>query len=142
MPIPPTFTAPTASPNASPTNPPGQNAQLVLTFDPEWLAITRAFNPHMSVVSKQSAYPDEAHARGAISEALEWVKKNVYGVSQSELVEKSPLEGLVKTVESCQKFCVTAPGPGQGTGPENRQRTYRSPSFDWQNFDDQFGFFL
>ncbi|KAK0467239.1 lariat debranching enzyme, C-terminal domain-containing protein [Desarmillaria tabescens] len=69
----------------------------VLCFDPEWLAITRAFNPWFSTTRYQRPFPDEAEAREMVHKELEWVKENV---------------GSEKTVESCQQFCVTAPGPG------------------------------
>lgn len=49
----------------------------MLSFDPEWLAITRAFNPYMPLGLKQGAYPDEADARAAVAEALTWVAENV-----------------------------------------------------------------
>lgn len=69
----------------------------VLCFDPEWLAITRAFNPWFSTTRYQRPFPDEAEAREMVRKELEWVKENV---------------GSEKTVESCQQFCLTAPGPG------------------------------
>ena len=78
-------------------------------FDPEWLAITRAFNPYMSVQINQLTYPDEADARNAIHQELHWVKRNVYDVSEGAV---SPITDLVKRIESCQKFTITAPGPG------------------------------
>lgn len=76
----------------------------------------------MSVVNNQSMYPEEADARAAIQEELKWVKKNVYDVPDGEAASTASLNGLVKPVDTCQKFCVTAPGPGQSTGPDNRQR--------------------
>lgn len=98
--------------------------QPVLTFDPEWLAITRAFNPFMSVGPNQMAYPDEAEARGAVQRELEWVKENVYGLPHGNTEGNSTLSSLVKTVGSCQKFTITAPGPGTATGPDNVQREF------------------
>ncbi|KAK0488928.1 lariat debranching enzyme, C-terminal domain-containing protein [Armillaria novae-zelandiae] len=71
--------------------------RLILYYDLEWLAITRAFNLWFSTTRYQRPFPDEAEAREMVRKELEWVKENV---------------GSEKTVESCQQFCVTAPGPG------------------------------
>ncbi|KIL68422.1 hypothetical protein M378DRAFT_158220 [Amanita muscaria Koide BX008] len=71
-----------------------------LCFDPEWLAVTRAFQPWLSTTRSQRQFPDEDGARRMVSEELEWVKNNIpkkladnYGVS------------------ACQTFRMTAPGP-------------------------------
>ncbi|KAI0692057.1 lariat debranching enzyme, C-terminal domain-containing protein [Cytidiella melzeri] len=79
----------------------------VLTFDPEWLAITRAFNPYMSTSRYQLRYPDEAEARSAVSKELQWVGENI-------LVDSGEVQSLdmrVKRVDECQTFVMTAPGP-------------------------------
>lgn len=93
--------------------PPGASKDAtVLSFDPEWLAITRAFNPYMSTISPQSSYPDEATAREAVQMNLEWVQKNVIedrGITQ---------------VEDCQLFCETAPPPGKPEAQGRSQRAY------------------
>ena len=90
----------------------------MLTFDPEWLAITRAFNPYMSLDTKQMAYPDEAEARAAVQRELEWVRSNVYNIPAGTSGDTP----LIKTIDSCQHFAVTAPPPEQCTGPDNMQR--------------------
>ena len=64
MPVPASFVPPPASPT-SPTSATSSRHAPVLAFDPEWLAITRAFAPHMSVAHTQAAYPAEADARAA-----------------------------------------------------------------------------
>lgn len=79
--------------------------QPILTFDPEWLAVTRAFNPYMSTAQKQLQYPDEAEARAAVARELEWVEKHVLG------------DQGVKRIDECQLFSVTAPGPMPGAKP-------------------------
>lgn len=72
-----------------------------LTFDPEWLAIVRAFDTHFSLTSMQPAFPDEAEARAAVARELEWIEQHV----QAD-----------KPVDECQQFACTAPGPGsEGT---------------------------
>ncbi|EIW61118.1 DBR1-domain-containing protein [Trametes versicolor FP-101664 SS1] len=70
----------------------------LLTYDPEWLAITRAFNPHMSTERHQKGYPDESPARAAVADALEWVRAHV------------PAGGAPR-VEDVQQFVMVAPGP-------------------------------
>ncbi|KAH9859145.1 DBR1-domain-containing protein [Lenzites betulinus] len=77
------------------------DAAPVLAYDPEWLAITRAFNGYMSLERRQSVYPDEAPAREAVTKELAWVKENL-------LKDK---EGDVLKVEDVQQFSQVAPGP-------------------------------
>lgn len=84
-----------------------------LTFDPEWLAITRAFNPYMSTTSQQNAYPDEAAAREAVAQNLEWV--------QRMLADKG-----IRSVADVQQFAVTAPPPG---APGASGRSQRESAF-------------
>ncbi|OCH87269.1 hypothetical protein OBBRIDRAFT_820718 [Obba rivulosa] len=97
-------------------NVPGKksNGLPVLTFDPEWLAITRAFQPYMSLERHQYPYPDETAARAAVQRELEWVKKNVIG-------EKGSLR-----VSDVQKFEMTAP-------PPPRKGRTLEPSRHWPN---------
>jgi len=73
----------------------GERIAPVVSFDPEWLAITRAFHPYMSTGLNQLSYPDESTARAAIEKDLEWVKEHVKAMK----------------VEECQAFVVTAPPP-------------------------------
>ena len=83
----------------------------MLSFDPEWLAITRAFNPYMSTTPQQATYPDEEAARKAVRENLGWIRENV-------------LEGKsIIRVEDCQQFCETAPPPGS---PDAKGRSQRA----------------
>ena len=74
----------------------------MLTFDPEWLAITRAFNPHMTLNRAQGSYPDEDLAREAVCQEMEWIKEHVV----------SGKEGGTVKVDDVQQFVMTAPGPG------------------------------
>ncbi|KAI0737478.1 lariat debranching enzyme, C-terminal domain-containing protein [Daedaleopsis nitida] len=75
----------------------------VLAFDPEWLAIVRAFNPYMSLTHGQAAYPDEAAARAAVRREREWVDAHVFAAKP---------EGVAR-IDDVQQFVVTAPGPGE-----------------------------
>lgn len=74
---------------------------VVLAFDPEWLAIQRAFHPWFSTTRGQRPFPDEAEARAMIAKELEWVRANV----------KTNDKGLIP-VDDHQTFAQTAPGPG------------------------------
>ncbi|KAI0338201.1 DBR1-domain-containing protein [Trametopsis cervina] len=91
----------------------------VLTYDPEWLAITRAFNPFMSTSKYQLRYPEEAEAREAVATELKWVEENVLDGIRRE-----------KRIDECQVFAATAPGP-QNPGRKGggaKQPTQHTPS--------------
>jgi len=83
----------------------------VLSFDPEWLAISKAFHPWLSTIKTQRPFPVEEEARKMVKQELEWVSKNV----------PRKLEGAF-LVSECQTFAPTAPGPGDGGTMENKQR--------------------
>ncbi|KAI0355279.1 hypothetical protein OH77DRAFT_356747 [Trametes cingulata] len=99
----------------SPTNPP------VLSFDPEWLAITRAFNHHMSLVRLQASYPDEGPARDAVRQEFDWVKEHLLSGKE---------DGLLR-VEDVQQFVMTAPGPAQDEPRAPRES--QSENESWRN---------
>ncbi|KAH8117651.1 hypothetical protein DFH11DRAFT_1724631 [Phellopilus nigrolimitatus] len=82
-----------------------------LTYDPEWLAITRAFHPYLSTARAQPRLPDATRAAELVTKELEWVMENVG--------DKESRDGL-KDIRDCQVFWPTAPGPGN-EGP-NRFR--------------------
>ncbi|KAF8583142.1 DBR1-domain-containing protein [Ramaria rubella] len=79
-----------------------------LTFDPEWLAITRALHPFFSTTQTQVALPKAEDARTLVNTELEWVRQNIAG------------DGL-KEVSEIQTFWRTAPGPSQ---EQNRQLSW------------------
>jgi lariat debranching enzyme len=84
----------------------------VLSFDPEWLAISRAFHPWLSTSKFQRPFPVEEEARKMIEQELEWVSKNVPRKLDS-----------IFLISECQTFVPTAPGPGPGhEGTANQQR--------------------
>jgi len=67
---------------------------LVLEFDPEWLAITRAFNKYFSTQYSQLPFPEENEARRAVSDALQWVVENLqsmYLSSSKRERERNPV---------------------------------------------------
>lgn len=83
----------------------------VLSFDPEWLAISRAFHPWLSTTRYQLPFPEEADARAMVSKELDWVMKNV-----------KTKYGDTMPVSECQTFAPTAPGPGTEGAEKYRQR--------------------
>lgn len=98
---------------------PGQRCIPKLTFDPEWLAITRAFHPYMSTRRRQADYPDEATARASVAEEMKWVKSNV----QNQKTNSSEASlGGIRSILDCQTFVQTAPGPGSEGAQKNQQR--------------------
>lgn len=92
----------------------------MLAYDPEWLAITRAFNGYMSLERRQSVYPDEAPAREAVTKELAWVKENL-------LKDK---DGDVLKVEDVQQFSQVAPGPANDE-PRTPRESARIASVDY-----------
>ncbi|KAJ3783125.1 lariat debranching enzyme, C-terminal domain-containing protein [Lentinula aff. detonsa] len=95
QPIPPPSSS---SPTSSPETATSSASHPILTFDPYWLAITRAFHSNISFTHKQKPFPDEATAREMVSKELAWVKENIEG------------EGKLR-VQDVQQFARTAPGP-------------------------------
>jgi len=78
----------------------------IMTYDPSWLAILRAFHPLLSLNVQQPALPKDATiAKAMVERELEWVKANV------------PEQGRVE-VARVQEFRQTAPFPGQPGGEE------------------------
>ncbi|KAL1711189.1 lariat debranching enzyme, C-terminal domain-containing protein [Schizophyllum commune] len=86
------------------------------TFDPEWLAIVRAFNPLLSLEMKQTPFPPENEAREMVARELAWVQENVL----------APRDGQTVKVEEVQQFSPTLPG---GDGPQGRERFQQPPWF-------------
>lgn len=93
------------------------SSRPIISFDPEWLAITRAFNPHLSTTRAQLTYPNESQAREAVQRELEWVKTHVFA---------DPQDGGkgIKIVEDCQQFVMTAPAPGKEGADGKQQPPY------------------
>ena len=87
------------------------SAQPVLSFDPEWLAITRAFHPFLSTTQHQPSFPEEAEAKAMVSKELEWVIQNVEQDERGDIL-----------VSNYQTFTITAPGPGSEGNGRFKQR--------------------
>ncbi|EGN99421.1 hypothetical protein SERLA73DRAFT_182390 [Serpula lacrymans var. lacrymans S7.3] len=103
-----------ASSDSLPPATDGQRRRPTLTFDPEWLAIIRAFHPYFSMSRRQAVYPEEAAARAQVAEELSWVKAHISSTEEGETSD-------LREVESCQVFVQTAPGPGSEGPAKNQQ---------------------
>ena len=77
---------------------------VALSYDPEWLAVTRAFQPYLSRRREQATYPDPAAARAAVEREWDWVHAHV------------PLKlGDGWHVDACQRFSRDGGGARQQT---------------------------
>ncbi|KAJ3775126.1 lariat debranching enzyme, C-terminal domain-containing protein [Lentinula raphanica] len=98
------------------------SSQPVLTFDPQWLAITRAFHSHISLTHQQKPFPNEATAREMVAKELAWVKEHIEE------------EGKIR-VEDVQQFVRTAPGPESipgGVGGKGKSGVGRGGNGRWE----------
>ena len=82
---------------------------VVLCYDPEWLAITRAFQPYLSRKHKQATYPSPDDAHAAVSREWDWVHAHV----PPKLNLGTSSDGW--RVDACQRFVVPSHAAG-GTG--------------------------
>ena len=87
------------------------SVQSVLSFDLEWLAISRAFHPWLSTTRHQPPFPEETEARAMVSKELEWVIQNVEQDERGDIL-----------VSDYQTFTITAPGPGSESDGKSKQR--------------------
>lgn len=88
----------------------------VLAFDPEWLAITRAFHSYMSTSPQQPPFPDEATAREAVARELTWVRDKLLSTRENVVIQ------------DMQSFVITAPAPdAEGKGPKQPPPHYANP---------------
>jgi len=104
----------------SPSSPSTARRCPILTFDPQWLAITRAFQPYFSTNRAQSVFPGETQAIAMVRRELDWVNQNIG----------------VRKIDECQTFTRTAPGTEQ-EGSKFQQRTwcsFLSPPFISHSF--------
>ncbi|KAH9066860.1 lariat debranching enzyme, C-terminal domain-containing protein [Lactarius vividus] len=77
---------------------------VVLSYDPEWLAITRAFQPYLSRKREQATYPDPDAAREAVAREWDWVQTHAL-----------PKLGAECRVDACQRFVQGVDGAWQQT---------------------------
>jgi len=79
-------------------------ATVVLSYDPEWLAITRAFQPYLSRKREQAAYPEPDAARAAVAHEWDWVHTHALSKLGAECC-----------VDACQRFVQGVDGAHQQT---------------------------
>ncbi|KAF8337498.1 lariat debranching enzyme, C-terminal domain-containing protein [Cantharellus anzutake] len=101
--LPTSFTGRQAKTSSPPPPSSALDPKLHLTYDTEWLAITRALHPYLSLSRLQDPLPSMEEARKMVQKELEWIKENV---------------GEGKKIENVQKFCMTAPGPKKVDGKQ------------------------
>ena len=75
-----------------------------LTFDPEWLAISRAMHPYLSVSQRQVPLPSAKALKIRIGNAAAWVKEHI---------------GEDKEIASVQTFSMTSPKSTPGLAGKN-----------------------
>ncbi|KAK7038006.1 DBR1-domain-containing protein [Favolaschia claudopus] len=121
LPLPSTSTSTsTAQPQPSPstthpTDPAtNNNPPPRLTYDPEWLAISRAFHPLLSLTHHQRPFPLEPAARALVADARTQIAADLRA-REPEL----DIEDL--EVAQVQEFVMTAPGPGREEGMGGRR---------------------
>lgn len=86
------------------------NSPPSFTFDPHWLAITRALHPFLSLTPQQARMPSMGELKELVKKEMQWVNERGLGFDESG-------QGKVK-VEQVQTFWKTAPCPGEpGGGP-------------------------
>ncbi|WWC71734.1 uncharacterized protein I206_105692 [Kwoniella pini CBS 10737] len=88
-----------------------------LTFDPEWLAISRALHPYFSTSIQQSTLPSHAALEQLISDEKKRIEEEGLLVPSETVNEDGTVDlvwekGLVE-VERVQKFWPTAPSQDQ-----------------------------
>ncbi|KAI6116135.1 lariat debranching enzyme, C-terminal domain-containing protein [Pisolithus sp. B1] len=108
-----------------------ENPSPKLTYDPEWLAITRAFDEYFSRSQHQVSFPDEETARSRVLQELEWVRKNLVQKHTGTGEGAGEVSGTTRgpAISEHQVFVRTAPGPdSEGQGRGGRQPTpYTNP---------------
>lgn len=98
-----------------------------LTYDLEWLAISRALHPYLSLQRSEIPLPNEATLREMVKKELEWIKANVLA---SESEGEGEGKGKSVNVIDVQKFVATAVGAtgGGGRGGGNTNAPCECPS--------------
>jgi lariat debranching enzyme len=89
------------APQESAQSPATDAPAVTLSYDPEWLAITRAFQPYLSRRREQATYPDPDAAGAAVAREWDWVHAHVL-----------PKLGDGWRVDACQRFARDGPDGG------------------------------
>lgn len=81
-----------------------------LTYDNEWLAISRALHPLLSTDRRSGVLPRLSLAREWVQRELEWIEERMVSRGASD-----ETDGV--RVESIQQFAMTASGPSHQSSP-------------------------
>ncbi|KAF8299284.1 hypothetical protein DL93DRAFT_2091209 [Clavulina sp. PMI_390] len=129
---PPPTASSSSTPSHLPPRPPQQQQQQQLpprtlpelTYDLEWLAISRALHPYLSTQRDEIPLPSEQEMKEKVSEARAWIIANVPALAADNG------EGKIKVLD-VQQFVMTAPGPvpqrGPGRGPQMPLSWFTNP---------------
>ncbi|KAI9637235.1 putative RNA lariat debranching enzyme [Dioszegia hungarica] len=116
-------------PSSTPSDP---SEPLELTYDPQWLAITRVFHPYLSLEVRQKALPLPDHMAELVKAELERIEREgvsvppipsatqegEVGVSAESQAGASIRKGSI-AVAAVQQFWPTAPAQGEPGGSES-----------------------
>ncbi|KAI0313108.1 lariat debranching enzyme, C-terminal domain-containing protein [Amylostereum chailletii] len=93
------------------------STETVLYFDPEWLAISRAFHPLLSTKRVQPQFPDPKDAWNMVNKEFDWVTTHVgkHFTPTEDGVGDAPASTRWR-IDEVQKFAMTAPGPESQNG--------------------------
>lgn len=113
-----------------------------LTFDSEWLAISRAMHPLLSLDRRSAVQPRLSLAKGWVERELEWVQDMLSqrlklthsdnGSPSASAAVPSSLSPASRgplhlEIMSVQQFVMTAPGPGKDVNPRQQPQWYTNP---------------
>ncbi|GAA93409.1 hypothetical protein E5Q_00050 [Mixia osmundae IAM 14324] len=86
-----------------------------MTFDPYWLAITRALHPWLTLERRQKPLPyDPSIVKGLVEKEVQWVKDNL-------------ADGGKIPVESVQQFACTAPTAEGASDSSAHPQSFTNP---------------
>lgn len=103
LPSKPSVPSPSSS-QSSPNNPP--HPMPTFAFDTEWLAISRALHPYLSLQRSEIPFPNDEALKEMVKKEMEWMRSNMEAVKDGKNVR----------VEDIQKFVMTAVGSSGGSG--------------------------
>lgn len=83
-----------------------------LTYDPAWLAITRAMHPFLSLSQRQTPLPPPEQLKELVRKEMAWVESEGLGWTEGG---DGVGEGKMKIID-VQKFWRTAPTAEEGGG--------------------------
>ncbi|KIM28711.1 hypothetical protein M408DRAFT_68931, partial [Serendipita vermifera MAFF 305830] len=100
-----------------------------LTYDIEWLAISKAMHPLLSTDRKTNIQPRINMAQRWVEKELEWVKEKIINLKRSAATTNDPTnqDNEELEVETIQQFVMTASGPNTNINPRQQPSWYTNP---------------